>query len=391
MLVSFIISTHNRRDVLLKTLERVRDLGLSEATYEIHVIDNASRDGTADAVAWLDGICLHRERINRGSCAKNIAIPHSQGEFIVFLDDDSYPQPGSIERMIGHFQEHPRLGAASFTITLPDGSRECSAYPNVFIGCGVGLRRAAIDEVGGLPEDFFMQAEEYDLSLRLLSAGWDVATFDDLHVTHLKTPVSRTPRRVMRLDVRNNIVLVCRYFPSEWAAAFCFDWLKRYWITACANRQRRAFLIGLLQGAARALARGSRPVTQECFERFTKLEYLRNAMQEARDRHGASTVLFIDLGKNVLPYWLAAEACGLRIIAIADNRLASQKYRGIQVLADHEAQKLDFDIAIISNSSPVHAQQRAAAWRSIDARPVIDLLAADPSVAQPAASISAAA
>ena len=52
--------------------------------------------------------------------------------------------------------------------------RECSAYPDVFIGCGTGFRRQALVEVGGLPEDFFMQAEEYDLSLRLLDAGWTV-------------------------------------------------------------------------------------------------------------------------------------------------------------------------------------------------------------------------
>ena len=34
--------------------------------------------------------------------------------------------------MIEHFESDPKLGAAVFTITLPDGSRECSAYPGIF-------------------------------------------------------------------------------------------------------------------------------------------------------------------------------------------------------------------------------------------------------------------
>jgi len=73
--------------------------------------------------------------------------------------------------MMKHFDANPRLGAAVFTITLPDGSRECSAYPNVFIGCGTGFRRTALEQVGGLPADFFMQAEEYDLSLAVGRGG----------------------------------------------------------------------------------------------------------------------------------------------------------------------------------------------------------------------------
>jgi hypothetical protein len=363
-------------------------VGLCESEFEIHVIDNASTDGTADAVAPLSHICLYRQTTNHGSCAKNIAIPNAKGEFIVFLDDDSYPEPGSIERMIRHFHERPRLGAATFTITLPDGSQECSAFPNVFIGCGVGLRREALEEVGGLPEDFFMQAEEYDLSLRLLNAGWEVTTFDDLHVTHLKTPVARSSARVMRLDVRNNILLIARHFPDRWAIPFCIDWLRRYWMIACANQHRRAFLIGLLQGSIHALRRGRSPVSTRTFEQFARIGQIEDQMRRAQRRHGARTVLFIDLGKNVLPYWLAARTCGLRVVAIADNRLATKTYRGIPIVSDHDARQLAFDIAIISNSSPVHARTKTAAWRSIDTRPVIDLLAPAPIQAISAAARS---
>jgi len=372
MRISFIISTYNRRDVLLHTIERLDALRLSD--FEIHVVDNASSDGTAQAVAKLRWVRLHAQEINRGSCAKNVAIPHAHGEFIVFLDDDSYPQPGSIQRMIAHFQDRTRLGAATFAVTLPDGSRECSAFPNVFIGCGVGLRRSAIEQVGGLPDDFFMQAEEYDLSLRLLEAGWEVERFEDLHVTHLKTPMARTPQRTMRLDVRNNLMLIATYFPDEWAVPFCVDWLRRYWLIASAKRQRRAFILGMLQGAIAAMRRERKPVSADTFEQFAKIERIKAAMMKMRRDYQAQSILLIDLGKNMLPYWLAAKACGLHIPAIADNRLAGKRYRGIRILSDDEARRMAFDVAVVSNSSPVHAQARTAQWRTLDRRRVLDLL-----------------
>src|SRR5687768_8233700 len=231
--VTFLIAAHNRREVLLNTLRQLRRCGLPPESYETILVDNASTDGTADAVAVaFPEVVLIREKVNRGACAKNAGLPLARGRFVVFLDDDSYPLPGSVARMIRHFESDPSLGAAVFDVQLPDGSRECSAYPNVFIGCGTGFRRRALAQVGELPEDFFMQAEEYDLSLRLLAAGYDVRTFDDLHVTHLKSPTARASERVTRFDVRNNLVLITRYFPRQWVIPFAKDWLRRYRLIA---------------------------------------------------------------------------------------------------------------------------------------------------------------
>src|SRR5687767_10520280 len=129
LLVSFIISTHNRRDVTLDTLAHVRRCGLLSDAFEVFVVDNASTDGTALAIKRaFPTVRLIRLKRNQGSCAKNLALKDARGRFIVFLDDDSHPMPGSVTRMIRKFETQPRLGAAVFTVTLPDGSRECSAY-----------------------------------------------------------------------------------------------------------------------------------------------------------------------------------------------------------------------------------------------------------------------
>jgi GT2 family glycosyltransferase len=374
--VSLVISTHNRRDVLLRTLQHIYECDLDHGDFEILVVDNASLDGTAEAVASsFRDVRVFALLRNLGPCSKNIAIDRARGQYVVFLDDDSFPHPRSIQRMIEHFERDPALGAAVFTVTLPAGSRECCAYPSVFIGCGTGFRIEALKQVGGLPTDFFMAAEEYDLSLRLLDAGWDIRSFDDLHVTHLKTPAARQPWQLMRLDVRNNFILASRYLPKPWDLRFVLDWMLRYYHVACTKGQRSAFVVGLLQGALRRLCwNHRRPVSDEVFERFTMMRQIERRMLLVKEQLRLRSVLFVDYGKNILPYWLAARKCGLRIVAIADERLAmTGKYRGVPIIDDALARCKEFDAAIVSNMSPVHAELRAHAWRELDRRPVIDL------------------
>jgi GT2 family glycosyltransferase len=379
LVVSFVISTWNRREVLTNTLTQIMRIGLHRDHFEVFVVDNNSSDGTPDAIERkFPQVRVLRMNQNYGACAKNFAIPQTRGRYVVFLDDDSYPTPGSIQGMIRHFESDARLGAISFAAILPDGSEECSAYPDVFIGCGVGFRRRALVEVGGLPGDYFMQAEEYDLSLRLLDAGWDVRTIDELTVMHLKTPSARMTGRTMRLDVRNNLILAARYFPDDWVGSFVRDWLRRYWWMASDRSHRLDFILGLVDGAIRLLVEPiRRPVSSATFERFAKIVEIENRLRRAREEHGFESVLFIDAGKNLFPFHLAAKACGLRVVAIADNRLASpgRSYRGIPVVHDHVAKELPFDAAIVSNLSRVHARQRAQSWERLDDRPILDLFA----------------
>jgi GT2 family glycosyltransferase len=381
-LVSFVVSTHNRRDVLLRTLAEIDRCGLREGEYETLVVDNASTDGTSDAVRHqYPLIHLMHQEFNAGPVSKNVAINNARGRYVVFLDDDSFPSPGSVTRMIRHFEADPALGAAVFTVTLPDGSRECSAYPNVFIGCGTGFRRRALQQVGGLPPDFFMQAEEYDLSLRLLAAGWEVKAFDDLHVSHLKSPAARSNARTMMLDVRNNVVLITRYFPARWVLPFVRDWLRRYRLIAHAKGHEGSYYKGLFAGIWRTLKPSNRrPVDDATFERLVRMTDTQMRLGRAKILHGLKRVLFVDFGKNMLPYYRAARNLDIEIVAIADTKLAGpkRKYRRIRIVNDAEAAKLDFDAAVISNLSPVHAAQRRSAWRRLlratrPGVPVIDL------------------
>jgi GT2 family glycosyltransferase len=375
--ITFLLSTFNRREVTLHTIERLQHCGLSPDDYEIIVVDNASSDGTAYAIETLfPEVHLIALDFNKGPCAKNLGIGVARGKYIVFLDDDSFPDARSVAKMLHHFAHDPSLGAAVFTVTLPDGSRECSAYPDVFIGCGTGFRREALLQVGGLPEDFFMQAEEYDLSLRLLEAGWHVRTFHDLHVSHLKTPGARFSQRVTRFDVRNNLALIGKHFPDEWVLPFAWDWAKRYYAIAAAKGHRVAFFHGLAEGIVRLVRPEDRkPVAPETFEIFAKIAQTNDKLAKVKRDFGLKRVLFVDLGKNMLPYYRAAMESDLKIEAVADNRLCqtARSYRGIPVMNDLSALRLNFDAAIVSNLSPVHAALRKNQWQRMTDKPVINL------------------
>jgi GT2 family glycosyltransferase len=381
-LVSFLIATFNRRDVLLRTLGEVERCGLDPEQFEVVLVDNASTDGTAGAVAGeYPNAKVFRLSQNRGPCAKNVGLEAALGEFVVFLDDDSYPTPGSIDRMIDHFRSDSRLGAAVFTIILPDGSRECSAYPDVCIGCGTGFRRDALNAVGGLPDDFFMAAEEYDLSLRLLDSGWRIRTFDDLTATHLKTPGSRFPSRIARLDARNNVLLALRYFPDPWRMRYVTAWLERYRLMARANGTSAAFWTGAIQGVLRGALQEHRPINRDAFEQFAKLEETKELFATTARSLNVRRILFVDVGKNFIAYHEAAKELGLEIAGIADARLGGRglRYRGIAVLSDDQSWSTRFDAAIVSNLSPVHAAARLAQWqrRSAGRFPVIDIFASE--------------
>lgn len=362
--VSFVISTHNRRESLLETLGN-----LKEPSSETIVVDNASTDGTADAVAeTFPAVKVIKLRKNRGACAKNLAIAAATGQFIVFLDDDSYPTGASIPRMIEHFRADERLGAAVFKVVLPDGSRESSAYPNVFIGCGTGFRREALAEAGGLPDDFFMQAEEYDLSLRLMDAGWEIRRFEDLCVNHRKDAAARRPTRTTRLDARNNLLVIARRFPRKWRVPFAMDWMRRYrWIAQSKGWQHSlAFWRGVIEGMVRSLLSIRGPgVSEGAFERFAMIERIRAELAETAARGNIHSILLVDVGKNILPFLLAARECGLKIVAVADQSLAraGRRYRGIAVVDDATARGLKFDAAVVTNISPVQGAKRAEEWR----------------------------
>jgi hypothetical protein len=118
------------------------------------------------------------------------------------------------------------------------------------------------------------------------------------------------------------------------------------------------------------------PLSRRAFEEFAKPEEIANRLDYLRRFEGVRQVVLVDLGKNIFPFLRAARRCGITVIAIADTRLGGKNlsYRGIPLLTDPAAWRLEYDAAIVANFSLVHAKARRNQWRAQQQRPVIDLL-----------------
>lgn len=359
--ISFILASRNRRATALQTLHKLVLVAFEAGPAEIVVVDNASADGTFEAVRTaLPEVRLIRLRHNLGSCAKAIGVGRSTGRYVVFLDDDSCPRSGSVTRLIERFEADCSLGAAGFTVHLPDGQRESAALPGVFVGCGVGFRREALADAVNLDRTFFMQAEEYDLSFRLARAGWNIDVFDDLHVDHLKSPQARVGGRTIYYDTRNNLIVIARYAPENARRVLLQDCLQRYrWIAEDAGHLQ-AWRRGRNEGWRRHIeerCRWSRwRLDSGTFERFFRFTEIDRRMATLAGQ-GVRRIVLADLGKNVYPFVRGARRAGLQILAIGDDRFArpGRCYRAIPILPMTDALSQKPEAVIVSNCSPVHA------------------------------------
>jgi len=160
MKLSYIIVTHNRRESLLKTLAILeKDTRLPRHMWEVFVVDNASTDGTPEALKRNRLATVIRLAENEGVPARNYAIRPAQGRFLVFLDDDSYPRDDAIPRSLAYMSRHPKTAALVARVILPNGDAEAPAMPAVTIGGASIIRREVLEKVGGFSREFFRQAK----------------------------------------------------------------------------------------------------------------------------------------------------------------------------------------------------------------------------------------
>jgi len=107
-LVSLIITTHNRPQLLPHAVQSARAAG---ADVEVIVVDDASTDRTAVVCRELTGIRYIRLERNQGTAgARNVGILASSGKYISFLDDDDRRLPDSLEIQLQALEAHPEAG-----------------------------------------------------------------------------------------------------------------------------------------------------------------------------------------------------------------------------------------------------------------------------------------
>ncbi|HEV2827186.1 MAG TPA: glycosyltransferase family 2 protein [Pyrinomonadaceae bacterium] len=116
--ISVIIPTHSRPHLLPRTVASARAAGTD---VEIIVVDDASRDDTAEVCKNLENIKYVRLDRNQGVAgARNIGLMHSQGNYISFLDDDDLRLPGSLDLQARTLDAHPEAGFVCGAMVMAD-------------------------------------------------------------------------------------------------------------------------------------------------------------------------------------------------------------------------------------------------------------------------------
>lgn len=244
MQLSIAIINWNTKDLLRACLKSVFE-NLNALDAEIIVVDNASSDKSPEMVrSEFPEVKLVEAGSNLGfSKGNNLAYKHSCGKYFLLLNSDTVVLPGALTKLVDFMESNPRAGAAASKLLNGDGSlqRSCSPYPRplteffdaVYLskifpksrlfgsyamsywdfdevkevdfagGSCLMLRRAALEEVGLLDENFFMYSEETDLCYRLNEAGWKVFFVPDAQIIHYGGQSSK-------MDVGRTSVDLCR-------------------------------------------------------------------------------------------------------------------------------------------------------------------------------------
>ncbi|MFE9099673.1 glycosyltransferase family 2 protein [Actinomadura geliboluensis] len=238
MRFTVVVITRDRRQSLLAMLARTRRI---TEDAPVIVVDNASRDGTADAVAAeFPRVALLRAPGNLGAVGRNLAADHVRTPYIAFADDDTWWDPDAPSRAADLLDAHRRLAVVTGRILVEPGGREDPIVPELrhspvpgpawlpgpalgsFLAGASMLRTEAFREAGGFSARLWLGGEEELLSADLMALGWQLCYAEDVVVHHEPSPL-REPHLRRRHGIRNTL----------W-----FTWLRRP-LPAAARRTAR--------------------------------------------------------------------------------------------------------------------------------------------------------
>ena len=323
-MISYVLPTRDRPERLASTLKALSELGNHQEVggAELIVVDNASRTLPVVPAQLPSGmpVRLIRRQSNEGAAARNAGVQASDpsAEWIVMLDDDSHPID---TRFFSAIQGRgPEVGAVMADIRLPRlGTREVGGLPEVFIGCGVAIRRSLFLELGGYDPTFNYYVEEYDLAARLLLAGYRVEFDPAFRIDHAKDVSNRDMNLILERLVRNNGWVVQRYAPEKHRRDELREVRSRYRSIARKEDATPGFGRGLVELRRTIREQVRRPMSRDLYERFTGKWHAVDALDAERKLCRFHTAAVVEPGKNA---WVVREALaemGVREVDATDD------------------------------------------------------------------------
>lgn len=217
--LSVIILNYNTKELLEDCLQSVKD-HMSEVSMEVIVSDNSSTDGSPAMIRkkfpWVKLIEGPNEGFSKGN---NRAKPYTLGDMVLFLNPDTIVHEGVFAKTVRYLSEHPKVGAVTCKLILPDGSMDKDVrrrFPTPRIsfnklvlgktreyyyedipesstheveaiqGAFFLTYKKLLDKVGWFDERYFFDGEDVDLCYQISRAGYKLVYYPDVYITHLK-------------------------------------------------------------------------------------------------------------------------------------------------------------------------------------------------------------
>lgn len=273
------IVTRNRRERLREAVRSA--LAQEYPALEVLVADNASEDGTAEALRReFPEVRLIRLDENLGCPGgRNRIYERARGDYIVNLDDDGRLDGGAVRRLVETFRSDPAIGIVGvrqedFTAPPPAFLPESWWETGLFRGGASAFRRKMLEEIGFYPEDFFFFKEEEFLSLKALDAGWRIVCHPGAVMRH--SPPGARHLSGSGLDYylfRNPLLVVVALYPGLDMWKYLFLRTVSYAVVSLRRGSFPAYLraVGASAGRLARTFRRRRPVSRGALRRYFEL------------------------------------------------------------------------------------------------------------------------
>jgi GT2 family glycosyltransferase len=240
---SIVIPVWNQLEYTRSCLAALR-ANTADHLYEVVLIDNGSTDGTPEFLATLDGkvrVVRNSENLGFGH-ACNAGARIARGQYLVFLNNDTAPQPGWLEALLAMAESDPAIGAAGSKLLFPDGrlqeagarvSRDGLGWPfgrggdpeaaiynrscevDYCSGASLLVRREAFWKLGGFDLRFApAYYEDTDLCFGIRRLGLRVMYCPASRVTHFESQTAGTD---IITGLRRYLILNRPKFVAKWA------------------------------------------------------------------------------------------------------------------------------------------------------------------------------
>ena len=236
--IAIIIITYNRPADMLALAMNIEKLSSKKELLEEVIIVNNNSTKSYDAVESFirenpsTPFKYIESKENLGvSRGRNFAIDQSKAPILVLIDDDAeFQDTDALKRINEAVIENPLAGILAMKILYFQNSQfQLNAFPHksfekrkhlqsfetyYFAGCGNIIVKEAFDIAGPFPTDFFYGMEEYDLSYRILDAGYTIKYIADIVLLHKESPEGRqTKSDKLRGMWVNKTKVAWRYLP----------------------------------------------------------------------------------------------------------------------------------------------------------------------------------